>query len=170
MSAARTYWNGEPCEARRVTVVVADDGRFPAYWARHLVGQRRDAVEVTYAGSTFYLDDEGYETSEAEAAVLRRYGRDVPGRTGFPGWGWAKVTDGRGSPRFGSASLTIEPDSVADRTALAAEREVATCEHVREWARENGKELRFPPPSCPWCGDEETPIPPEEGSTDVPER
>lgn len=112
MGAERTYWNGEPCEARRVTVVVADRPETRAYWARHLVGTRRAAVEVTRLGHTFYIDDEGYETNEAEREVLRLYGRDVPERTGFPGWGWAKVTDSRGGPLSGHASLTIEPGSV----------------------------------------------------------
>jgi hypothetical protein len=122
VSAEKTYWNGEPCEARRVTVIVADDERFPAYWARDLVGQRRRAVEVVYAGSTFYLDDEEYEISERERQVLRRYGRPVPERQGFPGWGWAKVTAGHGSPRYGSASLTIEPGSVEPLPSEGTER------------------------------------------------
>jgi hypothetical protein len=81
--SAPTNWNGEPAEARRVSVVVADDGRFPAYWARELVGTVRAAVEVTYDGRTFYLDDED-------------------------GSGWAKVTVGQGSPRWGHRSLEVE--------------------------------------------------------------
>lgn len=79
-------WNGEPCQARRITAIVADDSRFPQYWARHLVGTRRNAVEVTYTGQTFYIDDED-------------------------GSGWNKVTHG-GSPHWGHSNLTIEPDSI----------------------------------------------------------
>lgn len=77
----RTYWNGEPCQARRVLVVVADFGRFETPWFRQYVGQERAAVEVTYAGATFYIDDE-------------------------EGDGWAKVTSG-GSPRAGHRSLDV---------------------------------------------------------------
>lgn len=104
----QTYWNGEPCEARRVRVVVADDTRFKAYWARQFVGHERDAVEVTYHGATFYLDDEGYEQSAEEVEALKRFGFDGPRSVGYPGWGWDKVTTGHGSPAYGSASLTIE--------------------------------------------------------------
>jgi hypothetical protein len=82
-------WNGEPCQARRVTAIVADNGAFPQYWARHLVGTRRNAVEVTYTGRTFYIDDEDNS-------------------------GWNKVTHG-GPPFWGHRSLTIEPDSVQSR-------------------------------------------------------
>jgi hypothetical protein len=96
-----TYWNGEPCEARQVTVVVADSGAFPFYWAREYVGQRRDAVEVVYADSTFYLDDDEHD--------------DRP-----KGDGWWKVTEGHGSPRCGHRSLQIEPGTVEAREAMAA--------------------------------------------------
>lgn len=77
-----TYWNGERCAARRVTVVVADDGRFPGYWARELVGTERPAVEVTYNGHIFYIDDENDE-------------------------GWLKVTKGFGGPRYPHGSLAV---------------------------------------------------------------
>lgn len=75
------YWNGERCEARKVLVTVADSPEFPQYWAREFVGQKRKAVEVTYGGETFYLDDEN-------------------------GDGWGKVTIGRGSPWCGHKSLS----------------------------------------------------------------
>ncbi|MDX3634305.1 hypothetical protein PV728_29390 [Streptomyces europaeiscabiei] len=84
-----TRWNGGPCQARRITAVVADDGRFPQYWARHLVGTRRQVVEVTYGGETFYIDNED-------------------------GSGWNKVTHG-GAPFWGHSSLTIEPNSIQPR-------------------------------------------------------
>ncbi|WP_073946497.1 hypothetical protein [Streptomyces kebangsaanensis] len=89
-----TRWNGEPCTARRVTAIVIDDGRFPAYWARHLVGTRRNIVEVVYGSSTFYLDDED-------------------------GSAWHKVTQGGGSPHWGHSSITIDPDSIQPRSRAA---------------------------------------------------
>ncbi|WP_327403858.1 hypothetical protein OG194_29755 [Streptomyces sp. NBC_01288] len=84
-----TQWNGEPCTARRITAIVADNGNFPMYWARHLVGTRRAIVEVTYGGATFYLDDED-------------------------GSGWNKVTHG-GSPHWTHNNITIDPDSIQSR-------------------------------------------------------
>jgi hypothetical protein len=100
MESDHPRWNGEPCEARRVRVIVADSERFPMYWAQHLVGTERAAVEVTYAGHTFYLDDEGYDVRLEEREYLREH-------VGYPGWGWAKVMAG-GSPRHGHASLEVE--------------------------------------------------------------
>lgn len=94
---SNTQWNGEPCTARRVTAIVADDGFFPMYWARHLVGTRRKAVEVEYGGETFYLDDED-------------------------GSGWNKVTHG-GSPHWAHSSLTIEPGSVESRAEAEPDSE-----------------------------------------------
>jgi hypothetical protein len=84
-----TQWHGEPCTVRRITAIVTDTGVFPAYWARDFAGTRRNAVEVTYAGGTFYIDDEG-------------------------GFGWAKVTSG-GSPHLPHSSLTIDPDTIEAR-------------------------------------------------------
>lgn len=86
---ADTRWNGEPCTARRITAVVADNTAFPMYWARHLVGTRRNILEVTYAGSTFYLDDED-------------------------GSAWNKVTHG-GSPRWSHNNITVDLDSIRPR-------------------------------------------------------
>jgi hypothetical protein len=53
----RPKWNGEPVSAVRGSAIVADSGRFPEYWARQFVGQRRDVVRVEYQGTVFYLDD-----------------------------------------------------------------------------------------------------------------
>jgi len=89
-SKQKTYWNGEPCEARRLTAVVAD-APFPLYWAADHIGSRRAVVEVTYGDRTFYLDDED-------------------------GAGWEKVTAGQGSPDLGHRSLEIEPDTVEEVT------------------------------------------------------
>lgn len=77
-----TFWNGEPADCRRCTVIVAD-AEFPAYWARKHVGQERHAVEVRYSGEPFYIDNEN-------------------------GSGWAKVRFAGGGPRVGHDSLRIE--------------------------------------------------------------
>ncbi len=83
-----TQWNGEPCTARQITAIVTD-APFPQYWARHLVGTRRNIVEVDYGDQTFYIDDEAGE-------------------------GWHKVTNG-GSPRFAHSNITIDPGSILPR-------------------------------------------------------
>jgi hypothetical protein len=88
-----TFWNGVPCEARRVRVRVGDSGRFRAPWFAPHVGELRDAVEILHPSrahrarlltgvhpGAFYIDDED-------------------------GSGWAKVTDGRGSPHAGHRGL-----------------------------------------------------------------
>lgn len=60
---AGAKWNGQPAECRRVMVVVADNGRFPNYWARvaGMVGEEVEALEVIRPGQEpFYiLNDEG---------------------------------------------------------------------------------------------------------------
>jgi hypothetical protein len=95
---APTFWEGEPCQARRVSIVVANDPRFVGYWASELIGERRDAVEVTTAaGETFYLDDERYKDAPAS--------------------GWETVTVGRGMPTYGHRELAAEPGSVEERAA-----------------------------------------------------
>lgn len=80
---SNTYWNGEPCEARKVRVVVGNEGRFISPWFAEYIGAERDAVEVTYAGRTFYIDNED-------------------------GSGWHKVTEGRGGPHLGHGSLDVD--------------------------------------------------------------
>ncbi|RKX65384.1 MAG: hypothetical protein DRP42_04860 [Tenericutes bacterium] len=77
-----TYWNGEPTEATRVVVTVGKP-MAPTWWCADLEGHARRAVEVVYGGETFFLDDED-------------------------GSGWAKVTEGHGSPNWPHSSL---PDS-----------------------------------------------------------
>lgn len=77
----RTYWNGEPTECRRVTVIVGTAER-PSWWCADLAGQQRAAVEVTYYGVASYLDDED-------------------------GSGWRKVTQGFGGPRWPHRSLPV---------------------------------------------------------------
>lgn len=91
---AATQWNGEPCQAIRVTAVVKDNRAFPGYWARDLAGTRRNVVQVLYGGDTFYLDDED-------------------------GSGWHKVTHG-GGPRLPHRNLTVDPLTVRLLAASAA--------------------------------------------------
>lgn len=82
MVADQTYWNGEPCAARVVTVIVGKAPR-ETWWCAKLEGQPRRAVEVDYHGEKFYLDNED-------------------------GQGWLKVTRGRGSPHYQHSSLPVE--------------------------------------------------------------
>ncbi|MEU1275292.1 hypothetical protein [Streptomyces sp. NPDC005799] len=97
-----TRWNGEPCTARRITAIVADNQNFPLYWARHLVGTRRNIVEVVYGKSTFYLDDED-------------------------GSGWNKVTHG-GSPHWAHSNISIEAASIEPRSTAQTDPDKA-CPH-----------------------------------------
>lgn len=106
MTPSETYWNDEPCEARIVRVIVADTQSFPNYWAQPYVGQEREAVEVTYAGRTFYLDNEAHTPQGAELEALDRFGIDK--QPSPAGEGWRKVTEHRGSPRAPHRSLDVE--------------------------------------------------------------
>jgi len=77
-----TFWNGEPCTARKVIVIVGD-APLPTWWCAGLAGQQRKAVEVIYADQPpFYLDNDD-------------------------GRGWDKVTVGRGSPHYPHSSLPV---------------------------------------------------------------
>lgn len=86
-----TFWNGQPTPAVPVRVIVADAPGVQQYWARDLVGTEREAVRVTYCGAVFYLDNED-------------------------GSGWRKVTDGRGSPRWGHRSLWVQREGFVARS------------------------------------------------------
>lgn len=83
------FWNGEATPVRKVVVEVAPSP-FPTWWCASLAGTERCAVEVTYDGRVFFLDDED-------------------------GSGWAKVTTGRGSPRVTHRSLPDDCVLVASR-------------------------------------------------------
>ncbi len=83
LKTEKTYWNGEPCHAYIVKVVVGKSLR-PTWWCAGLEGQQREAVRVEYGEQVFYLDNE------------------------TPGWsGWDKVTKGHGSPSIGHKSLPV---------------------------------------------------------------
>lgn len=80
--AVKTYWNGEPCIATRVRVIVGKAEK-PTLWYAGLEGTERRAVEVVYGDQTFYLDDDF----------------DL---------GWFKVTEGRGLPNVPHGNLAVE--------------------------------------------------------------
>jgi hypothetical protein len=83
MAKRKTYWNdGDECEARRVRIIVGRSG-WPGWWAEHLIGEQRDAVEITYRGDTFYIDDED-------------------------GRGWRKVTELKGDAMAPHGDLAAE--------------------------------------------------------------
>lgn len=89
-----TYWNGEILDppALKIYGTVVDDESFPDLWYRGegLIGKRIKAVAVLYGGNEFHLYDED-------------------------GSGWAKVTEGRGSPRVGSKGVSLK--DIQRRTA-----------------------------------------------------
>ena len=104
------FWNGEPCHVERAIVVVADAPDHPHYWAKRFVGNERRVVLVNYKGSQFAIDDEGYDMSVEEIEALKERWPGITFSThhGFPGWGWEKVTKGRGSPSYPHASVVFE--------------------------------------------------------------
>ena len=83
------YWNGLPTTGRKVwgTVRAWQEGDPPQVWWRDLVGRRVEAVEVVldgvnYGGGITYLFD-------------------------GDGSGWRKVTEGKGSPRYGHRGVPL---------------------------------------------------------------
>ncbi len=81
MSEETTYWNGEPAKCRKVRAVVGKP-ELPTWWSAGLEGTVREAVEVCYAGETFYIDNED-------------------------GRGWWKVTSGMGGSLYGHSRLPV---------------------------------------------------------------
>lgn len=80
--ATETYWNFEKTPARKCRVVVGKS-EIPTWWCAKHEGKIREAVEVEYDGTKFYLDN-------------------------ADGSGWRKVTFGQGSPHYGHSSLPVE--------------------------------------------------------------
>ena len=69
----------------------------PTWWCADLEGKERNAVEVSYGGRVFYLDDD-----------------EQPGDGGLlapppchAGQGWWKVTVGQGGPEICHAELPV---------------------------------------------------------------
>lgn len=86
----KTYWNGRPCKARVVRVIVGKALR-PTWWCAGLEGTEREAVEIKYGGQTIYIDNDVWAADDDEG-----------------GFGWEKVTIGRGSPQWGHRGLPVE--------------------------------------------------------------
>jgi len=97
---AQTFWNGEPCEARRVLIRIGDCP-FPKGWYKHLIGTEIRAVEVKYGGSIFYLADQD-------------------------GNGWHKVTVEHGGPHWGHKSVTCA-EIIKERKAEDLDGEDCHC-------------------------------------------
>jgi len=87
MTDTNTFWNGEPCEARQVRVIVGTPLK-PTWWCAHLQDKERAAVQVAQHGQVFYLDNED-------------------------GSGWRKVTEGRGMPNYPHSSLPNDSQVIA---------------------------------------------------------
>jgi hypothetical protein len=101
-----TFWNGEPCPAERCVVIV---GKVDSdHWAHPFIGTERNAVMVKVGDETLYIDDEGFEMSDEAIALAKSRGRPMERKVGSPGWGWSKVTQGRGLPGVGHANLPVE--------------------------------------------------------------
>jgi len=81
-----TYWNGEPCKAKRVEVTVANPHDLAKYWARDLVGKRWPAVAIIYQSKMFFIDNENDD-------------------------GWTKITLGFGHPMFQHKGIWVEDGS-----------------------------------------------------------
>lgn len=119
-----TYWNGEPTPCRRVVVRVGTCAK-PTLWFSGLEGTERQAVEVSYGGAIFFLDDDddqaGKGTPEVSDKMRAIYAADpgIEERAARPrekGEGWLKVTLGRGAP-FGEYAgfRSLPTDSVVVR-------------------------------------------------------
>lgn len=88
----KIWWNGEACSGRRLRVIVPDwhaSTDAPLAWWKDLAGTERPAVLVEYGDQRHLLDDED-------------------------GIGWAKVTEGKGSPRRSHSDLPLRSIEVVD--------------------------------------------------------
>lgn len=93
LAAPKAYWNGLETTAIRGTAIVADVPDMPEYWAKDLVGQRIDVVEIILDGVN------------AGGGIAHLDNRN--------GSGWLKVTEGMGSPKYGHRNVSIVPGSFA---------------------------------------------------------
>lgn len=85
------FWNGAPTRATRGSAIVTDNGTFPEYWAKELVGERIPVVRVVLdgvnaGGGVMFLDD-----------------RD--------GTGWYKVTEAFGGSNYPHRNVEVEDNS-----------------------------------------------------------
>jgi hypothetical protein len=75
------YWNGEPTATFTACIIKPKENtEKPMYWYNVFSGKERQAIEITYAGQTWIIDNN-------------------------VGDGYLKVTKGQGSPSYGHKSL-----------------------------------------------------------------
>lgn len=87
-----TFWNGNPCRARYLTVVVANDPTFSKYWAKSYIGQVRKAIEITIIKRGIL------GTSKLETFIIDNE----------DGSGYKKITKGRGSWKYSYGVLAVK--------------------------------------------------------------
>lgn len=105
-----TYWNGLPTPARKVTgVVPAHDPEVhppQAWWAG-----RGSPPEVAKALGIKHMPSEDLQGQRIEAVEVVLDGVNVGGGISYldnrDGSGWAKVTEGHGSPRWGHRNVPL---------------------------------------------------------------
>ena len=94
------YWNGVEVEAKEVNVIVADDARFPMYWARELVGKERKALKIIVTQAPKNADGDIVKVDPPEIFYIDNE----------DGEGLRKVTEGKGMWTYPHKSLSIEKE------------------------------------------------------------
>lgn len=117
-----TYWNGEPAACRRVIVRVGTVAKV-SWWCHGLEGTERAAVEVVYAGDTFFLDDDDGDGQPDYSGMSDDLRTQMNARRGRhrAGDGWRKVTEGRGAPGAVGGHRSLPTDSVVVRERTETE-------------------------------------------------
>lgn len=109
------YWNGLETKVRKVKGVVKDweEGVDPPKaWWRDIVGETVNAVEVILdgvnfgGGHTFLFEGIATMPAVPELDIEEEVINCNP---------WYKVTEGKGSPRFGHCDVRLIPETVKDR-------------------------------------------------------
>lgn len=77
----KTYWNGLPCKAERMQVIVGKPHK-PTWWCAPLEGKEHSAIKISVSGESFYIND------DEEA--------------------WLKITQGKGMWDYAHKSLPVE--------------------------------------------------------------
>jgi hypothetical protein len=81
MIIENAFWNGEPCFAKAVKVIVGKSPR-ETWWCAALAGKEHSAIEISQGAERFYIND------------------DADGRE--------KITIGFGLPQWNHSSLPVE--------------------------------------------------------------
>lgn len=100
------YWNGVEVEAAEVNVIVADDTRFPCYWAREIVGQERKALKITVSKAPKNPEGEIVEVNPPKIFYIDNE----------DGEGLRKVTEGKGMWNYSHKELSIEKEVILETT------------------------------------------------------